>query len=949
VGRLAATLRFYHPAREQLRPGAGPRDHRSRAYSWTAVPFERRQADALPFHAELPRLPGLRSRSTRHGRDELSGHGRDRGAIIDARTPYLHAENQAPKTLAESSALFHASQFTGIPVEELGLANTFLVAVPRAEAIGWAAIVVRGLSQVATVVVEADPAEPDLLPLLHFSRSEVEGLADTVQVTVRTEDLNSDITMGDPITGTGIDPADVDELFDMTPLLGSTEADQFRLGTERVVAYDASMAMTNEELGDLPVVSADAPSFLASPGTSTFRAQSHFSLVSNAFARTDMLMAGKWESALPLVNVQSVIPPGEFFPRAIIHADYMLPCVEGAPACVDDLAFPFDDGAPAEYQQPLGMQPFEVLATMGLKSGNRTSLVAHEFGHVIDLFAHPGFISGNAACTGDPGCMASCDENTTDEAVPLTETFASVVAIWLGHELTAVGQDSMNCSYVPDVSLNSTNDLPHNQGCHPAGEPFPRLIRDDDPSCPSDDLCDKPSGLGFVEIDDVFVPTGACNRGGVDGGYRVDSAFQALWELLHEQTCSETPPFTCQPLTALSEAGNSGDIQGGALLYAARVNSMTYKGFFNDMAVYVACNYGEAAYFSFNDVACHHSLRDCDAGVPLNCEVCGDNQRQGDEACDGADLGGSTCEGLGFDGGVLLCNDSCEFDTSMCTTSASTGDESGVPTSGAVPTTSGGTESSTTDQGSATTGGGGDEGCNCQDTHPSDWPAWLIIVGLLARRRRSGKKELMAALASCALVFPGTGCSGKESPGASAMTSAGTSSGEPTTTASTGPDTASGSSGAVVPTSLYGVYHDKRGTDGLKWEQPIDQTTLLIWWINVMIEQDSSLLVEFYFCGGPPDVQNYTWEPDGEGIRVVPPNGEGTSFKWGNSEVWEVSIKPGEMCGEIFVQVHQVGAEEPFSPKAHVPGHLCTTNVSQTECEFEFKWCEGPPAPPVCE
>ncbi len=47
---------------------------------------------------------------------------------------------------------------------------------------------------------------------------------------------------------------------------------------------------------------------------------------------------------------------------------------------------------------------------------------------------------------------------------------------------------------------------------------------------------------------------------------------------------------------------------------------------------------------------------------------CGDNQKEGDEVCDGTDLGGETCESLSFLGGDLACEEGCgAFDTSGCT------------------------------------------------------------------------------------------------------------------------------------------------------------------------------------------------------------------------------------------------------------------------------------------
>jgi hypothetical protein len=46
---------------------------------------------------------------------------------------------------------------------------------------------------------------------------------------------------------------------------------------------------------------------------------------------------------------------------------------------------------------------------------------------------------------------------------------------------------------------------------------------------------------------------------------------------------------------------------------------------------------------------------------------CGNGVQEGSEDCDGSDLGGRTCQDLGFTGGTLACGGGCTFDTSSCT------------------------------------------------------------------------------------------------------------------------------------------------------------------------------------------------------------------------------------------------------------------------------------------
>jgi len=73
--------------------------------------------------------------------------------------------------------------------------------------------------------------------------------------------------------------------------------------------------------------------------------------------------------------------------------------------------------------------------------------------------------------------------------------------------------------------------------------------------------------------------------------------------------------------------------------------------------------------------SCGYDTNDCTVS-----SICGNGiaeaggGEQGDEACDGGDLLGQTCAGLGFDGGTLGCTASCGYDTNDCTGGPECGD-----------------------------------------------------------------------------------------------------------------------------------------------------------------------------------------------------------------------------------------------------------------------------------
>lgn len=56
-----------------------------------------------------------------------------------------------------------------------------------------------------------------------------------------------------------------------------------------------------------------------------------------------------------------------------------------------------------------------------------------------------------------------------------------------------------------------------------------------------------------------------------------------------------------------------------------------------------------------------------DVNIYARVEGCGDALIQSGEQCDGTNVGGSTCESIGFSAGTLTCSTACTFITSSCT------------------------------------------------------------------------------------------------------------------------------------------------------------------------------------------------------------------------------------------------------------------------------------------
>jgi hypothetical protein len=67
---------------------------------------------------------------------------------------------------------------------------------------------------------------------------------------------------------------------------------------------------------------------------------------------------------------------------------------------------------------------------------------------------------------------------------------------------------------------------------------------------------------------------------------------------------------------------------------------------------------------------------DCSTIITTGCTAaaaCGNGVIDANEECDGGNLGGQTCQSLGFDGGSLSCTAGCQFNTGNCTTNQCVG------------------------------------------------------------------------------------------------------------------------------------------------------------------------------------------------------------------------------------------------------------------------------------
>lgn len=884
---------------------------------------------------------------------EVAPHGvvAVKGTVVDPRTPFAHAQAPAPIDAARRSIQQHVAVQAGVLESEVTVDDLGLVAVPGADVIAWQGVArVGGQVPVGTVLVEADPQTASgVLPLLRLEAHTANGLHDVVDVQVVSEDLGSDITVP-PIL-----EAPTSSLLDGTVLRGSVHdlSGLPQLATNGVVALDV-LGNALDQIKDATDVArytdamADFDDTQPSPA---FDGQRHYHLSQEGYALVDHLVSGSWDSALALFPKTMIDPadptqeikvprvsdyaPGSYLPR-IIDANEHAPLggVSGqAQYGLIEAAEPVDE----LYQSPGPGLQSEVLAFVKLPPGStKASILMHELGHAFDVFLGPGFPKTFAPPPCSPiACDVTCDEDTSDEALPLTESIAQMFTLWQLQRIGGVPHD--DCGVIDLVTTGAgqgSTDVHHPACMGPQGDHISLFLRDDDPACFDVHYCDKPSanetdpGIGGPHLCDTTA------------GYNVTSLLQWWWNTLHGHYCEPTTPFSCEPLPEVAwpvgcdapgsttPCATPDELAAMPFLYALRTNPLSYRDLIDEMAAFVACNYGEEAYTWFNQALCDHHLRGCGEPMPMMCQSCGNGIREGSEQCDGADMGqpfGSapTCEDQGFEGGVLACDPiTCTYDVGMCIGGASTGGSStGDDAEGLDETAGDGGGATSWADTEDTVGQGGvdtEDGCSCRSSGGGGSASWLlgaVLLGLRRRRTRRSRVARSMTMAACGLLaLPlASACAAPpdeiedegEGAGDSSGSDDGESAGDAQATAAS-----DGSSDAMDepqwPEDSFGPYFLDTGFP----KTPNHYLGVLM---NFELRPDV-LVVHYVGCTGEETVDQMPVSFDGRQAHVRPVDGEQWVDWNGGPVAREIVIRPGDGCEELTVEfIEPINEEGSFA------------------------------------
>jgi hypothetical protein len=867
------------------------------------------------------------------------------GTLVDPRVPYAYASRQAPASQARDSIKRHASLRSGIPGADIEVDALQLVAVPWAEQIAWYGIPRAGAISMGRVIVDADPGVTGWLDLLMYDDGKAYALHDTTPITVQTQE-----PLEDPWAEPLLESSE-STLANGAPLLGSIfdGNGEPQLGTEEVVVLDLHGNEFNMDLFDGMAQMWDFDRYMEASGLfaagqpdERFRAQRLYHLVKSGYAVVDRTALGKWDSAVSFRNpmLQSDFAPGTYRPRILIGYNHASIGAAGQAGLfeITPLA-PVLIGFPEAVQQPGPNLQNEIIATINAPLGLiDADVLFHEVGHDFDVFLGPGYPDSYApwAC---PGCT-SCDEDTSDEANPLTETIAQMFAMW---QLVRVFPDVPHdtCSLMNQLTGGTTTNQKnvHSPGCMDSTDSIGLFIRDDDPACPDVTICDKPSN------DEVDATMGAPLWCDATEGYNTFSILQVWWNWLHGLYCEPPGPMgvSCTPQTVVWPPGcdqpgagvdcaTPDEVAGLAFVHALRSNPTSYVQFVDGMAKFVACNYGPEAYGDFNQALCDHQIRACDEPPPMICQECGNGIREGSEQCDGYDLSVDeigyipTCMGFAYEGGTLGCQgilgaQPCTYDFSQCMmpglddTGTSTDDSTSEGSSSSADITD-----DTTGPGSIDGGGGG--GCGCRSGRRGLLLP-MSIVFLLPTRRRSRRSAMLRPWRAALLALLGAAaCADDGVPveTESASTTAGISTSQAATETQIGSMSETSSVPAGWPRDWYGDYYEDPGFMlGLEYQIP----SLIPGGLkNMRLGAGEAIVERFgYEVDDGEDQWTYSVERDGDVLRLLPPAGSSDAPYSG---VEDALLQPGAGCDELTLDVRN---PEPLYSTRWRRGSLCVIDA----------------------
>lgn len=148
--------------------------------------------------------------------------------------------------------------------------------------------------------------------------------------------------------------------------------------------------------------------------------------------------------------------------------------------------------------------------------------------------------------------------------------------------------------------------------------------------------------------------TGVCGDDNVDPGEECDGASLVGSTCMTEGFQSGT--LVCSPDCKLFTAGcyNCGD---GIVAEAEACDGANFKD--------KSC---QSLGYGGGSLQCAPDCKSIDTGGCTPLASCGNGTKEGSEQCDGGQLGGQTCVGLGYDEGALTCSGSCTFNTAGCVT-----------------------------------------------------------------------------------------------------------------------------------------------------------------------------------------------------------------------------------------------------------------------------------------